>query len=305
MKPIVIGADGWLGQMLSARLDAHRIVFRQPRSGEIDFDSWSGPDDPQSPVINASGWRVRPGLSRDDYFRSHVDTLAVLLARLHPGQPLIHFSSASVMGAGRTTGETDRPDPASFPIPAYAEAKLAGEKLVKSHPGISSLILRPGIVYSPGGEGMIATLTSLANRRLLLHPLPGSARQHLCSDLLLGDTIAALLPRFRDFAGRTLMVADPFVLTNSQITATIRKNLPGVSLPLPLPTTPFRRLYRLFPSGSTSRTDFRTWAGIVGVWALDAAYDVSPLWGELQLPKEKYGPNARWHDTILAGLRRP
>jgi hypothetical protein len=99
------------------------------------------------------------------------------------------------------------------------------------------------------------------------------------------------------------MVADPFVLTNSQITATIRKNLPGVSLPIPLPTSAFRRLYRLFPAGSTSRTDFRTWAGIVGVWALDAAYETSPLWEELRLPKEKYGPDVRWHATILAGLR--
>ncbi len=77
--------------------------------------------------------------------------------------PLVHLSSMAVYGSA--TGLITEDSPLLADLGAYAEAKLAAEKLASAHPRV--VILRPGCVYGPGSaqwSGRIARL--LKERRI-------------------------------------------------------------------------------------------------------------------------------------------
>ncbi len=297
----VIGADGWLGAMAAARLKADRIVFGKNAPG-VPFSAWLAKPGEASLIINASGWRVRPGLTRADYFSSHCDTTRQIVDRLSPDQTIIHFSSASVMGANRRAADGVHPSPRTFPAADYAEAKLQAERIVLEAAkirGFRAIVLRPAIVYSPGGEGMIATLLRLAQRGLLLKIAPSKAINHLCSDALLLDTLVHLATDSERFNGRTLKVADPFVQTNAEILAEVRALFPKAKLTAILPASLLSWGLRLFPR--LRGFDLKTWGEILGVWILNSEYDASWLWEELMLDPEIYAKQHRWRGTLLAG----
>lgn len=297
----VIGADGWLGSMAAARLKADRIIFGKSAPG-VPFDTWLAKPGEASLVVNASGWRVRPGLTRADYFASHCDTTRQIVDRLSSDQTIIHFSSASVMGANRRASDGVHPSPRTFPAADYAEAKLQAERIVLEAAkirGFRAIVLRPAIVYSPGGEGMIATLLRLAQRGVLLKIVPSAAVNHLCSDALLLDTVDRLAADSERFNGRTLKVADPFVQTNAEILAEVRSLFPKVKLTALLPAALLSWGLRLFPR--LRGFDLKTWGEILGVWILNSEYDASWLWEELMLDPETYAKPHRWRETLLAG----
>lgn len=285
---VVLGADGWLGGMLARHLGARSVAFGP------QLDNWLARPDGKI-IVNCTGWRVRPGLLAKDYFLSHGQAARRLTERLGPGQIFIHLSSASVFGRGRRPGQPV--DPASFPCRPYAEAKLEAEEIVcraaEEHK-FGTIILRPAILYAPGGGGMIGTLVKQAARGALLRVLPAARRHHLCSDRLLEATAARLAAAPDAFIGRRLVVADPFVLANADIFSDLASLHPG--RPWPLPADRLSTLLRLFPR--LRGFDLRTWGEILAIWGLDSTYDNTWLWEELGLDPAAFDKEKRWRETL-------
>ncbi len=302
-RSLVLGADGWLGHILAQHLSADRVVFRQPSRDETSFDAWLEKPGTYEFVINATGWRVRPGLQKSDYDNSHIAVTRQMVDQLAPGTKFIHLSSASVFGAGHLPGLPADPD--SFPAADYARAKLAAEQIVREVAGerqFSTVILRPGIVYSPEGGGMIGTLLELARRGVLLDVQPGAAVHHLCADSLLTAAFNRILEEFPLASSQPfLTVADPFTLTNQEICGDIRNAFPHLKAGVPLPTLALGSFLRQLPRLKHPRFDLKTWGEILAIWALDSVNDTSFLWQSLMPDTAPYQKDKRWMETIRAG----
>ena len=300
---LVLGADGWLGQILAQHLSADRVVFRQPGRDETAFATWLEKPDEHEFVINATGWRVRPGLQKADYANSHITVTRRIVGQLAPGTKFIHLSSASVFGAGHRPGSPTDLD--SFPAADYARAKLAAEQVVRDTARTQqfpTVILRPGIVYSPEGGGMIGTLLQLARRGILLDVHPAGAVHHLCADSLLTAVFDRILQDFPLASAQPFVtVADPFTLTNQEICRDIREAFPKRNSPLPLPARTLGNLLRLLPRVKHPRLDLKTWGEILAIWALDSVYDTSFLWQKLMPEAASFQKDQRWMETIQAG----
>jgi nucleoside-diphosphate-sugar epimerase len=243
VKLTVVGCEGTLGRLLCKHFDARGVDLRHagdllgatlPPIGEADV------------VVDVAGPRVRPGLGWSDYLREHVGTSLAIARAVRPGAHLIHVSSASVYGSGRGVLQPSAPEaPALFPNPSYAWAKLAGELAARAtckERGVTLSVVRFPVVYGPGVESAIDTLLSLARRGVLLDLMPGEMPQHLLHVSVLYAAVERLA------AGGTLMgstvVADPFVLTNADVTSAVaRRYPPRLRVPVPLSQTN-RILYR-------------------------------------------------------------
>src|SRR3989304_1286399 len=63
------------------------------------------------------------------------------------------------------------PNPSTFPSPAYATAKLEADEYLKSEAakrGFRLMFLRPAVVYSPQGAGMVGPVLKLAKQGVTL-----------------------------------------------------------------------------------------------------------------------------------------
>src|SRR4029077_6002498 len=96
---VVVGADGALGGLLAEHLGGRRLSFRCP-NGEPTASLADLAE--ARTVVNASGPRVRPGLTWADYFREHVQGTLALARAMRSGAHLVHFSSAAVYGSSRS-----------------------------------------------------------------------------------------------------------------------------------------------------------------------------------------------------------
>lgn len=301
-RSLVLGADGWLGHILAQHLSADRVVFRQPGRDETAFAAWLEKPGSHEFVINATGWRVRPGLQKADYDDSHITVTRQIVGQLAPGTKFIHLSSASVFGAGNRPGGPADPD--SFPAADYARAKLSAEQIVRDiarDRQFATVILRPGIVYSPEGGGMIGTLLQLARRGVLLDVQPAAAVHHLCADSLLTAAFDRILQDFPLASAQPFVtVADPFTLTNQEICRDISEAFPHLKSPLPLPALFLGNLLRLLPRLKHPRLDLKTWGEILAIWALDSVYDTSFLWQTLMPDAAPFQKDKRWKETIRA-----
>jgi len=212
----VVGADGTLGRILTARLGARGVNVRcpdprddQPVAALSDVDV----------VVHAGGPRVRPGLGWADYFREHVGVTTTVVRSMRPGAHLVHLSSTAVFGArGEKVGPASREAPTAFPSAAYASAKLAAETAARAlgaARGLEVTVLRPSMVYGPGVDSALSSIARLSTRGLSLRLSPASVRQHLVHiELLVRAVSQATL---RPAVALPLLVADPFVLTNADL----------------------------------------------------------------------------------------
>jgi len=277
----VVGADGALGSRLVGALGARGVTLRHPadvldaRVPEIEDADF---------VVNVSGPRVRPNLGWDDYLREHVGTAMAVARAMRPGSHLVHFGSASVYGTRGGVIRADAPEaPLRFPNPSYAWAKLAGELAARAlcaERGVGWTVVRPAMVYGDGVSSAIDTIASLARRGVRLELKPASVKQHCCSFALL----VALLERIaeRGPQRRVLLACDPFVFTNGDIDAAVKKKRGGVGVAAPLPLAEaMLRSWPLFPDrdapGALAALAFLgldcefDWRGTLGPLGIDAA----------------------------------
>jgi len=233
MTVLVVGKGGTLGAFLTARLSAEGVELRAD-PGALRPGAEPLPEVVRaSVVVNASGPRVRPGLSFADYFREHVEVSSRIVRSMQPGSHLVHLSSTAVFGArGERLAAGDPEAPTLFPSAAYACAKLGAEAMVRAlarERRVRVTVLRPTMVYGPGVDSALESIRRLASRGVSLRLSPGRLRQHLVHIDLLADAVArAVVTTPRD-GERVLLVADPFVLCNDDLV--VRG---GVPVPIPL-----------------------------------------------------------------------
>src|SRR5215510_3260315 len=147
---VVVGADGFVGGGLASALQTERIVYGPIRNGDTHISQAEGLLEQADVIINCGGFRVRPGCTYADYRRSHEGSTSAFAPRIRKGALFLHISSASVLGKGEQLGNHTRPNPATFPSPAYALAKLEEENYLEKvsvERGFRAIFLRPAVIY--------------------------------------------------------------------------------------------------------------------------------------------------------------
>jgi nucleoside-diphosphate-sugar epimerase len=299
---VVVGADGFVGSALASALGAERVVFgpaRDPR--ETPFDQAGALLSGADVVVNASGFRVRPGLAAADYHRTHADTVARLVPALPPGSLLIQVSSASVLGRspGAPPANDEVGSPETFGCPDYAIAKREAERAARASAGARGVrlaILRPAILYGRVPDGMIGTLAALGARGVLLRLVPARHRHHLCALPLLVEIVRAVA-RKGEAIEPPLVVADPFVVTSGEIAEIIREiHRPTVSLPFPAGAT--GAILRRLPRSPSPHLDLRTWGEILCILALDTVYDTGETYRLLGIDASRFLRPCTWERLV-------
>ncbi len=280
IKPLiaVVGAEGFVGGHLAEALQAERVVYAPCRNGDVYVSQAEGLLRRADVVINAGGYRVRPGLGYADYQRSHQGATSAFVPWIQKGALLIHISSPSVLGKSKDQKLRNQtaPNPRTFPCPAYALAKLENDQFLQrtaTEGGFRVIFLRPSVVYAPRGEGMVATLLSLAKRGVILRLYPRNARHHLCDMRVLIEVARRVIQHEHLPQLSCLVVADPYTVTSRELETMIHRYQTKKSLTLPIPVPLMSRLFRLSFRSKNPKLDIPTWGEILGVLNLDTVYD--------------------------------
>jgi nucleoside-diphosphate-sugar epimerase len=306
----VIGADGFLGGSLAEALRAERVVYGTARKGDIHVSQAESLIRQADVIINAGGFRVRPGCAYADYQRSHQGASAAFAPWVRSGALFIHISSASVLGKSRNQklGNHAPPNPRSFPSSSYAIAKLEADCFLEkaaSARGFRLIFLRPAVVYSSQGAGMVGTVLKLANRRVALRLYPRNARHHFCHMNLLVEVTRRVIEQNDKLPhSSTFVVADPYTVTNRELETMIERYGPQKTVTVPIPVALVSRLLSRTFHSRNPKLDFRTWGEIFGVLNLDTAYDPSDTFCFLGIDSSKYALNRTLLPLIQQALQQ-
>lgn len=310
LKPriAVVGADGFVGGGLAQGLAAQRIVYGEPREGDTPIGQAQGLIRDADIVINAGGFRVRPGCSYPDYQRSHQGATSIFLPWIRKGALFIHISSASVLGrsGNRELGNEAPPNPKTFPSPAYAQAKLEADEFVQKEAterGLRLVFLRPAVVYCAQGAGMVDTLLKLAKRGKILRLYPRSARHHLCHMDLLVEVARRVIEQDALPQASHLVVADPYTVTSRQLEEIIRRYLPQKAMTLPLPTPWISRPLQMTFHSRNPKFDLRTWGEIFELMHFDTEYYPWTTYELLGIDPAKYALEKTLEPLIRQALK--
>jgi len=280
VKPLiaVVGADGFVGGHLAEALQAKRVVYGPCRNSDVPISQAEGLIRKADVIINAGGFRVRPGLAYADYQRSHQGATSAFVPWVRKGALLLHISSASVLGKSKNQklGNQTPPNPRTFPCPAYALAKLEADQFLQkaaAESGFRLIFLRPSVLYAPQGDGMIDTLLRLAKRGAILRLYPRDTRHHLCDTRLLVEVVRRVIQQNDLPHLSCLVVADPYTVTNRELETMIRRHLRNKSVTSPVPVALMSMLFRLSFHSRNPKLDLGTWGQIFGVLNLDSVYD--------------------------------
>jgi nucleoside-diphosphate-sugar epimerase len=308
----VVGADGFVGGGLAKALRSEdslqtkKVVYGPAADEDIHISRAEGLLRQADVILNCGGFRVRLGCDYQDYQSSHKGSTSVFVPWIKKDAVLIHISSASVLGKGHGLGNHTPPDPATFPAPGYALAKLEEERYLEEvsiECGFRVIFLRPAVLYSAQGAGMVATIIGLARRGISLQLHPRGARQHLAHMDLLADVVGRVL---QDDAVPNLscfVVADPFTVTNRELEDIIRQFQQRKGLPLPLPVHWLSALLRRTFHSRHPRLDLKTMGEILGVMASDIVYDPSETYRLLKVDPSRYSIDKTLLPAIVESLK--
>ncbi len=195
MKALVTGGSGFLGNAIVRRLlargDEPRSLSRglHPEPEALDIERLRGDVADEEVVSRAAAGcdivfhtaaRIGGFGPRAEYWRTNVQgTANVIAACIRQGVPrLVHTSTPSVVHGGDDIegGDETLPHAARFEA-AYPETKAAAERLVlaANGPGLSTVALRPHLVWGPGDSQLVPRLLERARSGRLR--LVGSGRK--------------------------------------------------------------------------------------------------------------------------------
>jgi nucleoside-diphosphate-sugar epimerase len=303
----VVGADGFVGGHLAGALGANKIVYRAPQDGEIHITQAESLLRRAEVIINAAGFRIRPGFTADDYRRSHRGATAALVPWIRPGSLFLHMSSASVLGKSenRKLGNHTSPDLTNFPAPDYARAKLEADEFLQKAAvdhNFRLVFLRPSNLYAPEAEGMIRSLLRLANRGIILRLYPRNSRQHFCDINLLADVARRVINNSNLPQSTALVVADPYTITNREMEDMIRRYLRRKTMVVPLPLPWMSAIFRHSIRSTNPKFDLVTQGEILGFMNLDSVYDPAETFRLLGIDPSHYSLERTLEPVIREGL---
>lgn len=306
---VVVGTDGFVGGRLAEALHAQRVVYGRCQNGDIHVTRAQALLSQADVIINAGGFRLRPGLTYADYQRSHQGATSAIIPWIRKGALFIHVSSAAVLGKSseHKLGNYTSPDPKSFPSPDYALAKLEADQFLEqaaAEAGFRLVFLRPGVLYAPRTDGMVDSLVKLARRGILLRLYPRDGRQHLCDIGLLLDVVSRIIDTEDLPPISTFLIADPVPVTNRELEAMIRGNLRKKSTTLPVPLTLLSTLLRHSFHARNPRFDLVTWGEVLGVMDLDTVYETSDTFRRLAIDPSQYSPDKTLEPLIQQALQQ-
>jgi len=236
---VVLGAGGFIGRALSARLAARNVLARtvtRENSGTLSAKTdWPALLDGARIVVHLAT-AASPRLDRAR-FGDEIATAEALgqAARRCGIGRLILMSSIRAMG--ETSGaEPFRADAAPAPSDAYGRAKLAVEAALAEAPGLA--ILRPPLVYGPGVIDSFRTLMTAVARGV---PLPVASirnqRAFIFIENLL-DAIEALLAA--EAPGGVYLLRDGEEVSTPELVRRIARHLGRAARMWPLPPSLLR-----------------------------------------------------------------
>ncbi len=290
----VVGADGFVGSCLAGALQAQRIMYGPCGEGEVHVSQAQAVLQQADVVINAGGFRVRPGCTYQDYQRSHQGATAAITPWIREGALLLHVSSASIMGSSkdRKLSASMPPNPATFPALAYAMAKLEADKFVETaaaQQGFRVVILCPAVVYAPRGAGMVETMIQLAKKGIALRLYPRNARHHLCHADLMVEVFRRVIEQSDSLPHLSrFIVADPYTVTNRELETLIQRYVPRKTRTLPMPVGLLSAVLKHTFHSTNPKFDLKTWGEIFGVLNYDTAYDSSDTFSTLGIDPAQY-----------------
>jgi nucleoside-diphosphate-sugar epimerase len=306
---VVVGADGFVGGRLAEALHAERLVYGCCQNGDVHVSRAKDLLINADVIINAGGFRLRPGLTYADYQRSHQGATSAIVPWIRKGALFIHMSSAAVLGKSseHKLGNHKPPDPKSFPSPAYALAKFEVDQFLEksaAEAGFRLIFLRPGVLYARHTDGMVDSLVKLAKRGIVLRLYPRGARHHLCDMNLFVEVVRRIISADDLPSGSAFVIADPAPITNCELEAMIRRNLSQKGTTLPLPLTLMGTLLRHTFHSKNPRYDLLTWGEVLGVIGLDTVYEPSDTFRRLGIDPLQYSPEKSLEPVIQEGLQK-
>src|SRR5262249_51005847 len=229
----------------------------------------------------------RLGCGYGDYELSHQGSTSAFVPWIKKGALFLHVSSASVLGKGVGLGNNTPANPQTFPSPTYASAKYEQDMYLEKESkkrGFRVIFLRPAVVYSERGAGMVDTMIKLAKRGVALRLYPRKARHHLVHMNLLAEVTRRIIER-RDRISylSTWVAADPYTVTNEELDTMISSAQQKRYVPLPLPAHWISSGLRHTFHSKTPKLDWKTWGEIFGVLAMDTVYDPSDTFRRLEI----------------------
>ncbi len=307
---VVVGADGFLGGGLAEALRARRVVYGIARNSDVHVSQAEKVLKNADVIINAGGFRVRPGCAYSDYQRSHQGATSVFLPWVRKGALFLHISSTSILGKSKEEklGNESPPNPKTFPSPSYALAKLEADQFLQktaAERDFQLFFLRPAAVYSPHGAGMVDTVLKLAKKGITLRLYPREARHHLCHLDLLVEVAKRVIEQNPNLSPLTrFVVADPYTVTNRELEAMIREYIPRKSITIPTPLPLISSVLRHMFHSRNPRLDLRTWGEVFGVLYLDTVYDPSETFRILHIDPSAYSLDKTLRPLIQQALQQ-
>ena len=290
----IVGADGFLGSALAVTLGAKRIVYGPCSGDDVHISQAKETVRQADIVINAAGFRVRPGCTYADYQRSHQGAAEGIVPWIRQGALLLHISSASIMGKSKTQrlGVGMKPHPESFPSPAYAKAKYEADLYVEqaaARGGFKAIYLMPAVVYAPQGAGMVETMIRLAKQGKSLRLYPRSARHHLCHARLLVEVFRRVIEQSDSLPHLSrFIVADPYTVSNRDLEAMIERYAGRKLKVFPVPAGLLSAVLKCTFHSRIPKLDLKTWGEIFGVLDYDTEYDPSDTYRMLGIDPAEY-----------------
>lgn len=221
----------------------------------------------------------------------------------------IHISSASVLGKSKNKIFDDNhiPDPKSFPCSNYAQTKLETDVWLQKKSNekeFKLFIIRPSVLYSSDGEGMLNSLLKLAKKRIILRLYPRKARHHLCEMKLFIKTVNQIIKTHNQLSQQIFIIANPYTITNIQIEKEIRKNMTKNNIIIPLPLSLISFFLRIGFLSKIFKYDFVTWGEILDIMNLDTVYATSSTFKLLDIDKSEYSKEKTFSKLIKETMNK-
>lgn len=245
MKTVfVTGATGFVGRHLCARLKTagFAVVAVGRRASAGPWDRFLGMDlatEAPSPHELKGVWGIFhvAGLAHVTACRGNhnpyralcVEATGRLLAAAREAgvSRFLYMSSVKAMGEGNPPGVPLRPMGASSvseQLGPYGRAKREGEQLVLESRLSHAVVLRPAMVFGPGGKGNLPRMeAAIARRRFPPLPETGNRRSMVHVDDLAELALRALLRPVA--AGKTYIVCHPVAVSTRQLYDALRDRL--------------------------------------------------------------------------------